>query len=397
MLEIMKRTMHQFPLVVTLNMLVILLISCSNSYSHAEEEKPEVPTIEAAVTSPQKIMLALLLDTSNSMDGLIEQAKSQLWTIVNELSAAKCKDGTRPEVKIALFEYGNDGLPASEGYIRMVTNLTGDLDEISQKLFNLTTNGGEEYCGQVIQSSIKKLNWSESKADLKMIFIAGNEPFTQGSVSYQMACNLAKEKDIVVNTIFCGDFNQGIQTSWKQGADITGGSYMSIGQNQQTVYVNTPYDDKIDRLNDEVNKTYIQYGRKGESKKELQLRQDDNAASYGQANKAKRTISKSSHVYKNKDWDLVDAAEDNESIIAEAEEEYLPEEMKGKTVQEKKDYVSKQAKKRTALQNEIKELGAKRKQYIAQNQPVNDNENMLDKVMVNSIKKVAKTKDLVFE
>ncbi|MCK7528196.1 MAG: hypothetical protein MZV64_66800 [Ignavibacteriales bacterium] len=38
------------------------------------------------------IQLALLLDTSNSMDGLIDQAKSQLWKIVNELATSK-KDG----------------------------------------------------------------------------------------------------------------------------------------------------------------------------------------------------------------------------------------------------------------------------------------------------------------
>ena len=34
----------------------------------------------------QTIKVALLLDTSNSMDGLINQAKAQLWEIVNELS-----------------------------------------------------------------------------------------------------------------------------------------------------------------------------------------------------------------------------------------------------------------------------------------------------------------------
>src|SRR5688572_61185 len=83
----------------------------------------------------QSIMLALLLDTSNSMDGLIDQAKSQLWKIVNELAAAKCGDGSRPNIKIALYEYGNDGLPSSEGYIRLVNPLTDDLDLISEKLF----------------------------------------------------------------------------------------------------------------------------------------------------------------------------------------------------------------------------------------------------------------------
>ena len=38
-----------------------------------------------------RIQVALLLDTSNSMDGLIEQAKTQLWKIVNELTSAEQK------------------------------------------------------------------------------------------------------------------------------------------------------------------------------------------------------------------------------------------------------------------------------------------------------------------
>ncbi|MEZ5022383.1 MAG: hypothetical protein R2728_03810 [Chitinophagales bacterium] len=39
---------------------------------------------EKTTNSPSKIQIALLLDTSNSMDGLIEQAKGKLWSIVNE-------------------------------------------------------------------------------------------------------------------------------------------------------------------------------------------------------------------------------------------------------------------------------------------------------------------------
>ena len=64
----------------------------------------------------QTIMLALLLDTSSSMEGLIDQAKSQLWKIVNEMAAAKSGDGTQPNIKIALYEYGNDGLSSNEGF-----------------------------------------------------------------------------------------------------------------------------------------------------------------------------------------------------------------------------------------------------------------------------------------
>ncbi|MEO9806098.1 MAG: VWA domain-containing protein [Reichenbachiella sp.] len=358
------------------------------------------PNTEAKPTpSPdkQKIMLALLLDTSNSMDGLIDQAKSQLWTIVNELSAAKCGNGTRPDIQIALFEYGNDGLPQAEGYMRMVTDLTTDLDEISEKLFGLSTNGGDEYCGYAIDKSIKKLDWSKSKADLKMIFIAGNEPFSQGNVPYESACKLAKEHDIVVNTIFCGDYNEGIRTSWKHGATLTGGSYMSIEQNQKTVYIRTPYDDKIDRLNDEMNKTYIHYGAQGRSKKEKQIAQDENAEFYSQANKVKRAISKSSHAYKNSSWDLVDAYEDNEEVLESVDDKFLPEPMQKMDSEEKKAYVKELTQKREAIKKEIQTLSTQRKQYIAENKPTEAPVNTLDQAMVNSIKEVGKTKNLIFE
>lgn len=357
----------------------------------------EGSTVKKSPSKDQSIMLALLLDTSNSMDGLIDQAKSQLWKIVNELAAAKCGDGSRPSIKIALYEYGNDGLPSSEGYIRQVSGLTDDLDLISEKLFSLKTNGGNEFCGQVIQTSLNQLAWSTSHADLKMIFIAGNEPFTQGHVSYRMACSVAKEKGVVVNTIFCGDFDEGLTTNWKDGADLTGGSYMSIEQNRKTVYISTPYDSKIDECNERLNKTYIYYGASGESKKAMQAEQDANAESYGQANKVERAVSKSSHAYKNSSWDLVDAVKDDESVISKTRDEELPKEMKGMSVAQRKAYVDQKSKERAAVQKEIQDLNQKRQEYINTHTSQADKDAMLDGAMIKAIREKAKAKNLIWK
>src|SRR5213075_3096371 len=106
----------------------------------------------AVATTPTKkpvIQVAILLDTSGSMDGLIDQTRKQLWRVVNELATAK-KDGHSPNLQVALYEYGNDAIPAENGYIRRVLPLTTDLDRVSEELFALLTNGGSEYCGQVI-------------------------------------------------------------------------------------------------------------------------------------------------------------------------------------------------------------------------------------------------------
>jgi len=352
--------------------------------------------INAETNEKKSIKIALLLDTSNSMDGLIEQAKSQLWTIVNELAGASC-DGERPELQIALYEYGNDGLSAREGYIRQVTYLTNDLDLVSQKLFELRTNGGSEFCGQVINTSLDQLVWGSSNDNLKLIFIAGNEPFTQGGIDFRDACYRAKNKGIIVNTIFCGDFKEGIRTSWKKGAEITGGEYMSINQDSKTVFIPSPYDDRIAELNTRLNDTYISYGSLGREKKQNQARQDANAGSISRVNAVKRSVSKASHVYKNESWDLVDAAEQEDFEITSVKEEELPAVMKGMNDKEKVAYVETKKKDREKIQKEIIELNKKREDHIRKQQTENSQENVLDDVMLKAIKTQAKSKNFKFE
>ncbi len=349
------------------------------------------------MTPPDRqIQIALLLDTSNSMDGLIDQAKGQLWKIVNDLSGAKC-EGIQPGLRIALYEYGNDQLNGREGYIRMVAPMTNDLDEISEKLFSLTTNGGSEYCGHVINTSLNQLQWTGSEKDLQMIFIAGNEPFTQGGVDYREACAKANKKNIVVNTIFCGPYSAGVQSQWKNGADLTEGSYMSIEQDKKTVFIASPFDDRINKLNDELNKTYVAYGAQGRMKKEKQMQQDTNAAAYGSANKVNRAVSKSSHVYKNSSWDLVDAAEDADFEIESVKEDALPKEMKGMNNAEKKKFIEKKQKEREKIKTEIQSLSKKRAAFVLEKKKENKTENMLDDAMIKSIRKQAADKNFKFE
>jgi hypothetical protein len=350
-----------------------------------------------APAKDQTIMMALLLDTSNSMDGLIDQAKSQLWKIVNEVAAAKTVDGKRPNIKIALYEYGNDGLSANEGFIRQVSALTEDLDVLSEKLFSLSTNGGNEFCGQVINTSLNQLTWSASKDDLKMIFIAGNEDFTQGNISYKLACDAAKKKGVVVNTIYCGYVNDGVNLGWSRGAELAGGAFMSIDQNNKTAYVPTPYDDQIAALNDNLNATYVYYGASGEDRKEQQIVQDNNAASYGVANIAERSFCKSSHAYKNSSWDLVDAAKDNEKIIVETKSDDLPKEMRTMNIEQRKVYIKQKSEERTKIQVEIQSLNKKRREYIFKNTPQSSKDKMLDASMMKAIKEQGRAKNLKWE
>lgn len=374
-----------------------MFIGCTFASNAANENEPD-PTTVQNTQEVKKIKIALLLDTSNSMDGLIDQAKSQLWSLVYELSNARCGNGdVKPELQIALYEYGNDRLTPAEGYIRMVTPLTNDLDKLSADLFGLTTNGGSEFCGHVIQTGLKQLDWNESGNDLQIMFIAGNESFSQGSVDFKKSCLNARDKKIVVNTIYCGSFNQGVSEQWKDGADLTNGTYMSIEQDRKTVYIDSPYDKDIMKLNSQLNDTYIYYGSKGQEKKAMQESEDRNASSYGAGNAVNRTVSKTKHVYKTDSWDLVDAKKEGKADVKTLNKASLPAPMQAMKDEEIEKYVEVKSKEREKVKTEIAELNKKREAFVKEKQKQQaGGEKMLDDAMLNAIRTQAKSKSMTF-
>jgi uncharacterized protein YcfL len=325
-----------------------------------------VAFINFAQPNPRKVQVAILFDTSNSMDGLIDQAKSRIWNIVNEVSELTY-NGQTPTIEFALYQYGNDGLSMSSHYIQKVLDLTSDMDVISKKLFGLTTNGGSEYCGAVIGRSLKDLNWSVNPTDLKMIYIAGNEPFDQGPISFKEECKKAANAGIFINTIYCGNYDKGIRELWKEGATCSSGDYFNIDSDAAIAHIDTPYDQEIQVYNDSLNQTYYGYGRRGLEAKQMQADEDGNARSKAAAVATERAIVKSKgKVYNNATWDLIDGTNAGEIDIKEMEESELPEEFKGKTPEEREALLKEKEKARTAYRQKIAELASKREEFIAE-------------------------------
>lgn len=314
-----------------------------------------------------KIQVALLLDTSNSMDGLIGQARTQLWKVVSEFTTIEL-GGKKPTLEVALYEYGNDGLPAEEGFVRLVVPLTGDLDKVSEALFALKTNGGQEFCGRVIDCATRQLTWSDSHKDVKCIFIAGNEPFTQGDVDYRQACKAAATKGVTVNTIFCGNIEEGVKTQWQDGARLADGQFLNIDQNQQIAAAPTPQDKELAQLGAQLNGTYLPYG---DAKKRLeavqrQAAQDANAAQSAAGVAAARVAVKASGLYRNTGWDLVDALSEGKVKLDELKAEELPDALRDLAPAERKAHVEKLAAERKQIQDQINQLTAVRKVYLAE-------------------------------
>lgn len=358
----------------------------------------EPATKPTAETKKPLVQIAILLDTSGSMQGLIEQAKSQLWRIVNEFAKAK-QDGVTPELQVALYEYGKSSLSQERGWIRQIQPLTTDLDAISEALFALRTNGGDEYCGWVIRDAVHDLAWSPSVKVYKAIFIAGNEPFTQGPVNYADSCKAAITKGIIVNTIHCGAEREGINTKWKDGADLADGKYLVIDQNRAIVSIEAPQDKEIAKLGTALNSTYLAYGVDGRLGAGRQVAQDANVATLAPASGAvvQRSLAKASANYQNAAWDLVDAVKDKDFKLAEVKAEQLPAEMQKMNTDERKAYVETKSKERAEMQAKIQTLNKDREKYVAARIKEIAGTNTLDAVIISAVREQSAKRNFQFE
>ncbi len=366
-------------------------------------EKAESKAVEAKpadVSKPgkgqSKVQLAILLDTSGSMSGLIEQTKTQLWSIVNTFIDAE-QNGKVPFVEVALYEYGNDGLNAENHWIRQVQPLTRDLDKISEDLFALRTNGGSEYCGAVIERAIGDLKWDTSTDVYKAIFVAGNEPFTQGPIDPTNACKAAIAKGVIVNTIHCGNERVGINTGWKSGAMLADGKFLIIDHNKAVVHIDAPQDVEILEWNKKLNGTYVPMGKIGIARLATQSVQDALAEkSKGNAIQ-QRAATKASANYWNGNWDWVDACAVKEFKWEDMKVEDLPEEMKKMTVDERKAFIAKKKTERIACQTKIQELTKERASFVeAKLEELGEDGDTLDKVVVQTVREQAEAKGYKF-
>ena len=376
----------------TAGLLSATLWTCVHSWQAVEApatkqvNNPEVFDDKVEQRQPL-VQIAILLDNSGSMSGLIDQARTQIWSLVNEFIHAK-QGQQRPQLQVSIVTYG-DPPP------KLLVGLSDDLDKVSEALFGINISGGSEYCGQVINFAVEKLEWSNHRDDLKIIFIAGNEEFTQGPIDYRSSCKAAINKGIIVNTIHCGN---GIPDDWKDGALLADGKAMAIDHNQQEVAIATPFDKEISTLNSEVNKTYVAYGEAGNQRKMAQAEQDMNAGSVSMEACVQRAVAKSNRLYDNGAWDLIDACKKDFSILESLQDEELPKELHGKTQAEKEAYIKKIKQERSAIQQQINELNKKRQAYITEQRkaaPVEDNS--LQQAMKKAVYDQAQDKAITFE
>ena len=246
----------------------------------------------SAIAKP-KADIAFIIDTSGSMQGLINQVRDGVWSTLNNLGEIK-KNGDIAELRLALYEYGSGVVSSEANFIQLLVPLTTDHMSVAEKLFATKAIGSQEYSGMAIKLATENLDFSKSINDFKSIILAGNETIHQGPVDPLLASSEALDKDILINTIYAGSqtrtvFNSGGTGGFGCGfricqptptpipsdpqtelnpefaefmelAKVGGGMTLNIDQNNSIPFVSSPYDEKIIFTTEAITETYLPFG-----------------------------------------------------------------------------------------------------------------------------------------
>lgn len=319
----------------------------------------EVKSGPPSQTRPQ-IEVCFVLDTTGSMGGLIEGAKAKIWSIANQMIAAK----PTPRLRIALVGYRDRG----DKYVTKLFDLSEDIDTVYAHLQEFRANGGgdtPESVNQALHEAVGKITWSQSRDVLKIIFLVGDCPphmDYQDDVKYQQTCQTAVKNDLIINTIQCGSHSQ-TTPIWQEIASLSEGRYVAIGQSGDIQVITTPMDKELAELNVAIGKTLIPYGavsvRRGVWAKQ-------SAAEYSApASAADRlAFNTTSGRVVQGGGDLIDDIKSKRVKLADVAPKDLPPEMQKLTAKGRAAYVAKHSSQRRRVQARVAKLVKRRQAFI---------------------------------
>jgi len=348
------------------------------------------PAWEVEAAPQPKVEVVFCLDTTGSMSGLIEGAKQKIWSIANQIVKGK----PTPQLRIGLVGYRDYG----DGYITRVFPLNDDLDAVFDDLMSFRAAGGgdtPEHVNKALHDAVHQIDWSRDQSTLKLIFLVGDCPphmDYQDGYDYRKACREAVEKDIIINTVQCGDYEQTV-SYWRKIARLGEGSYAAIPQEGGMKIVETPFDAELSQLNAALEGTIVAFGTAEEKDKSAKRR--------GKVSKMAPSMAAERAVYKSVDseissYDLIDAVHSNSVELEKLEDRYLPDEMRCMSLQQKRDYLAAKEKERQKIKAKIGKLSIKRDGYITEKLKETPDHDSFDEVVQEIIEYQAEGKGITY-
>ena len=325
-------------------MLGLLFTNCDKPQRQSPEEEEKLAVQEvghtpAVASTGKNAEIVFCLDATGSMAGLIGTAKEKIWDIVSELAQSHDVDTLR----LGMVFYRDRG----DQFVTKRLPVSVDLDSIYTELLEIQADGGgdtPESVNQALYEAVNQMPWSKKPDTYRTIFVVGDCPphmDYQDDVPYTESCKKAQQMGIVINTIKLGNSCQEAIAHFKKMASCSQGEFLQLDQEATDVVIATPYDDEINQVTKSIDDSRLYYGNTQEQrannlKKQKSLEVYDKSSTTANSSRSAYKTTKSGK----KAWmgskEIVKDYQSGKVALNELEEQELPVELKGKTLEEKK-------------------------------------------------------------
>ena len=338
----------------------------------AQATKPYFPQHPQNQQQPSRratIELLFVLDTTGSMGGMLEGAKTKIWGIVNDVLQQQGNAGVT--IRVGLVAYRDQG----DAYVTRITPLTDNLDAVYAQLMSFKAQGGgdgPEDVRSAMADAVRVGGWSApGPRTSQVMFLVGDAPphdDYRNTPATDVSARQAAGRGIIVNTIQCGSDTDTTQ-AWRGIAQYGGGEFFAIAQDGGVEVMVTPYDLPLARLGEQIGGTYMAYGASDKriARQSAQVAMESSvAAAAPPAAKAERALNKALNDKAYDDSDLVQKAANGKLTLPQIAEAELPDALRQLAPAQRQAALNLAVAERKALQGKIVALSKQREQYLAE-------------------------------
>jgi Mg-chelatase subunit ChlD len=390
------KTRLLLPLIISVTSFAVLAKedAAKTALAPSKVEKP-VPQPDKAAPARKRVEVCFVLDTTGSMSGLIEGAKQKIWSIANDIASAKPK----PDVRFGLVGYRDRG----DAYVTRPVPLTDDLDAIYAELQKFRADGGgdtPESVSEALHEAVSSMQWSDEPDAFRVVYLVGDAPpqkYPDGK-DWPKVCKKAGKKDILINTIQCGNI-AGTAEVWKAIASSADGAYAVIPQDGNMQHVSAPQDKELLELNIKIGATLIPFGNE-RLRQTVAAKQAAAEAAAPAANASRLSYNSKTDKAVQGGGELIDAIKDGKMKLEEVKTDDLPENLRKLSPEELKAHVAAQQAERETIQKRIAEIVKERDAYLVAERKklvTSGKTDSFDEQVAQTLRKQAAPKDIRFE
>lgn len=306
----------------------------------------------------RQVDLVFCVDLSASTNGILHDLRTNVWSIANKIIG-----NNNTLIRIGVVGYARPSFGATNGYVKIISNLTTDFDKLGYDLYQMKVQieKGDHFVPNALQETLTKISWNPNPLTNRVVYLIGNGSAFTGPLNLVNICEDFKTRKITVHSVYVitsvqDDVNE---KGYHTIAEITGGEFFKMTPSQKVLWEdNREKAGVYFKMNHSFNSTMLFYTPDANERKKFTFETDKYVLQNSTDAFIQRLRYKASNQYREaaENYDLTSYYLKNRSLPYKVNLEFLQKNDKLASIEQIEKSVRQKALARTKLCEELNYL-----------------------------------------